>query len=457
MQESKRLDLMQNATITRALIKLGVPTMIGMLMTAMNNVIDSYFVGQLGTNQLAAVSIVFPVSMAVTGLGLLFGSGGSSYLARLLGAKKYDKVKECASTTLITGITVSAIVVACQLIFFEPLMKMLGATDSIMPYVKEYGYIFILSLFLNIFNVIINNMITAEGASTFSMMAMLLGGICNAIADPVFIFGFHMGITGAALSTLSTRALTFLLYIYYLKNGKSMFCISIKNFHPSKKMYFEILKIGFPIMMFQFLSGAAIGLTNVSAKPFGEEMIAAMSIVSRIISLEVMAMFGFMKGYQAFVGYNFGAKKDARIQSATKMALIWSTVFCILMGVMCITFSGPMIHMFNKDSAFVYEMGRKALLINSLSTMTLGIQVVYGSYFLAIGKAREGGILSLCRQGAFFIPLILILPRLLGINGLLAVQPIADFLSVIVTLYFVIKNLKKANHLPVNESTCTAS
>jgi Na+-driven multidrug efflux pump len=252
-----------------------------------------------------------------------------------------------------------------------------------------------------------------------------------------------MGITGAAFATFLARLLSAGLYVFYLYSGKTYIKMHLNAFRPTKELYGEVFKVGIPLLVFQILSSFTMGITNIAAKSYGTEVIAAMGIVNRIVSLESMALFGFLKGYQPLVGYNFGAKNMKRVKDATTLALKWSTAACIIFGFICILFSKEVVLLFNTESARVLMVGQKALILTALSYMTLGVQIVYGTYFLAIGKAKEGGILTICRQGVFFIPAILILPRLFGLNGLVCAQLFADVCSLTLTIIFVILERKK--------------
>ena len=432
--KAQRIHLLADEKISKALLKLGIPTMIGMLVSAFYNIVDAFFVGQLGTLQTAAVSIIYPLTMVGTGLGLLFGNGAGSYISRLLGRKAYDQVAVVASTTIFTGLGTIVFVAAGLLLCFDPLVNALGATALTMPYVREYGLIFIAGLILNVFNVLVNNLLIAEGATAFSMAAMLLGGLSNIFLDPLLIFGCQLGVGGAAIATLLARLISTALYLFYLLNGKNYITLSLHDFRPSRTLYGEIFKIGLPICVFQLLTGLSVGLTNFMARPFGEAAIAAMGIVNRIMTLESNALYGFLKGYTPLVGYNYGAGNAARIQQSTKTALLWSTSANILFGLLCLIFARPLIHLFNHQSAQVLEIGRWALSIDGLSFMLLGIQIVIGNYFLAIGKAKQGGMLSLSRQGFFFIPFLLIFTSAWGLFGLILAQPAADLCATLLTL-----------------------
>lgn len=428
------MDLLEKENIKKALLKLGIPTMVGMLVSALYNIIDAFIVGRLGTVQTAAVSVVYPLTMIGTGIGMLFGSGAGSFISRLLGKKEYDKAAACSSMAIFSGTITITVLAAAMLFFFEPLMNLLGATDSSFHYVRAYGMIYIIGLIFNVFNMMMNNLLVAEGNSPYGMMAMLVGGGVNLILDPVLIFGCHMGVAGAAVATLASRLVSTLFYLVYLLRGNSYLKISVRRFKPDSAMYGEIFKIGLPICMFQFLTGGAVGLTNVVARPFGEAAIAAMGIVNRIMSVESNILYGFLKGYSPLVGYNYGAGDKERVAEATKTVLWWSTGVNVLFGIVCILFSRQFIYLFNQESVQVMEIGRMALTVDALSFMTLGIQIVIGNYFLATGKARQGGILSMCRQGFLFIPFLILFTHLWGIPGLILAQLAADIGATVITV-----------------------
>lgn len=198
-------------------------------------------------------------------------------------------------------------------------------------------------------------------------------------------------------------------------------------------VYGQIFKIGLPVCIFQLLSGGAVSLTNIAARPFGETAIAAMGIVNRIMSLDSSILYGFLKGYSPLVGYNYGAGNKKRVAEATKTVLLWSTASNILFGVLCILFSKQFIYLFNQESATVIEIGSMALAINAVSFMTLGYQIVVGNYFLSIGQAMQGGILSMCRQGFFFIPILILFTYIRGIPRLIFAQLATDCCATILT------------------------
>lgn len=427
--KEKKRYLMEQEPVGKALLKLGIPTMVGMMTSALYNLVDTFFVGKLGTTQIAAVSVAFPISIVFLAVGLLFGSGASSYLARLLGNKKNKEADECFSTALVSAVVTAVAVICGMLICLNPLLSVLGATDTIMPYAREYAIPFIIGLAFNVFNITVNNMISAEGATNYSMIAMLSGGFINIALDPILILGLHMGVFGAALATMISRIVSFGLYVYYICCGKSNFHMSLKNVKPGKVLYKEIFKIGIPMLIYQLLCSVALSVTNYEAKQYGDAAVAGIGVANRILSLGSMMLTGFLKGYQPFVGFNYGAKRYDRARSATRFMMIGSTVFCAVAGLSVILGNQSLIALFSKGDTEVAAIGGKVLIANAITFMGLGYAMTYNFLYMALGKAKQGGIISMSRQGVFFLPLVLILPAFFGMNGIVLAQPIADVLT----------------------------
>lgn len=437
-EESTRINLLQKADVSTALIKLGIPTMIGMLISALYNAIDAYFVGGLGISQMGAVSVVFPIVQIVIGLGMMFGAGASSYISRLLGKGDQEQADQVASTTLFSSILAGAIVIAGILIFLDSVLTSLGATDTILPYAAAYARIYVTGSIINVFTVTMNNLLTAQGATKFTMIAMLTGSITNVILDPVMIYGMKLGIEGAAIATVISLCINMLFYIGYIVKKRGVLRISFNRIKFSKTIYVEILKIGIPVLLFQLLASASMGAINMSAKLYGDYAVAAMGAVTRIMTVVTYVVFGFLKGFQPFAGYNYGAGQFGRLKKSIHLCMVWSTGFCIIAGIVLIIFSTPIVSLFGTDTQMIRLAG-KALKMNAVMFMTFGFQMVYASLYLAIGKSLVGSLLSLGRQGIFFFPLIVFLPRILGLAGVISVQPVADFFTTIITVYFAIK------------------
>ena len=445
--QDKKLALLGNASIPTALLAMGVPTMIGMLVNAFYNLVDAYFVGGLGEIQMGAISVVYPLGQVVVGLGLLFGNGAASYISRLLGHGNREIADKVASTALYGGLLAGAVLITFSILFLNPVLRLLGATDSILPYAVTYAEIYIISCIFNEFNVTMNNIATSEGSAKTTMLALLTGAVINIVLDPLFIYAFHLGVAGAALATAVSQAVSTSIYLFYIFGKKSVFHFRIRDCSFTKDIMAEIFKIGIPTLAFQLLTSLSISLTNNAAGNYGDSAIAGMGVVTRLISMGSLSVFGFIKGFQPIAGYSYGAKKFDRLFEAIKTSLIFSTAFCMAFGLILALFPEAIVSLFTKSDGEMIRIGAAALRANGFSIIFFGASTVYSSLFLALGKAQEGFLLGSLRQGICFIPLILILPPIWGLNGILYAAPLADVLTAMVTVFMAISLHKKLNKM----------
>jgi putative MATE family efflux protein len=385
---------------------------------------------------MGAVSIVFPISQVIVGLGMTFGSGAASYISRLLGEGDSDRANKTASTALLSSLFVGAIAIFACLGFLNHMLIALGATETILPYARMYAVIYITGSILNIFNVTMNNIITAEGMAKLTMTAMLISGGLNVLLNPIFIYPLGFGIQGSAISTVVAQGVTSLFYLWYILHKKGCLRFSIRCFRFDGTIFAEVFKVGVPILVFQLLAGAAMGLSNTAARAYGDSAVAAVGVVTRILTLGTYVVFGYMKGFQPVAGYNYGAKNFDRLNEATKVSLQWATIFCTASALFMIIIPRQILSLFSENDAALIDIGARALRANGIIFPFYGFQMVYLALFLALGRGKEGGILSIARQGLFFIPAILILPRLFGIEGVIWAQPAADLLTVTLTAVF---------------------
>lgn len=439
MDGNKKMVLLGSAPIPKALLALGIPTMIGMLINALYNLVDTYFVGGLGTGQMGAVTVAFPLGQIVVGLGLLFGNGAAAYLSRLLGRGDKDTANKVASTAIYSGISIGAVVILFSVIFLEPILKQAGAIESVMPYAITYTRIYIVFSIFNVFNVTMNNIVSSEGAAKTAMCALMAGAVLNVILDPVFIYALNLGVAGAAIATAISQIVSTLVYLYYILRKKSVFSFSIKECCFAKEIMSEILKIGIPTLIFQLLTSLSISMINSAAKEYGGSALAAMGPVTKIMSMGTLIVFGFLKGFQPIAGFSYGAKKFDRLREVIKTAILWSTIFCVFFGLIAAVFSTQIVSLFTKGDTEMVRVGSIALRANALSFILFGFYTVYSFLFLVMGKAVEGCILGACRQGICFVPVILILPAIWGLSGVLYAQPIADIITAIVTTVMAVR------------------
>ena len=441
-KKNSKLELLGSTPVPKALVSLEIPIMIEMLINAVYNLVDAYIVGGVGESPMGAISIVFPLGQVVVGLGLMFGNGAASYLSRLLGRDDKDTANKVASTALYSSVIIGAILIIIATIFLKPILTLLRATHTIMPYALTYARIYIISCIFNVFNVTMNNIVASEGAAKTTMCALLLGAIINIGLDPLFIYTFNMGVAGAAIATAISQFVSTLVYLSYVFRKKSAFTLSIKAFEPTKQIFIEILKIGVPTLTFQLLTSLSIALINRAANGYGDPVIAGMGTVTRITSMGTLVVFGFLKGFQPIAGFSYGAKNFKRLHEAIKTSILWSTIFCVIVGGLVFLFSTQIITQFANGNEAMILVGKRSLMANGLSFFLFGFYTVYSSLFLALGKGTAGFVLGACRQGICFVPVIFLLPIIWGMNGILYAQPIADILSVIIAVFMAL-NLHK--------------
>jgi len=336
-----KVEIMEKGEITKTLLILGIPMIISMLVTALYNIVDTYFVSSLGTQQSAAVAIAFPISLYFSGIGLTFGVGAASYISRLLGAKKNEEANIVATVSFYTSIIFAIILAIFLIVFIRPILIFMGATETVIPFALEYTVIFIVSTFLSTINITMGNIAIAQGQTTVTLKSMLCGAILNIILDPLFIKYLAMGVKGAAIATLISQIVTLIIYFYFFFIGNSYIKIKLNNFKPTLSIYIEVVKVGMFMFIFilQILTGFSITLISNKAKIYGVAAVSAMRIVLRIVALGVNVIFGFMKGYQPFAGYNYGAKNINRVKEITKKAIEITTLYSSIWSIVIFIFS----------------------------------------------------------------------------------------------------------------------
>ena len=403
MNES-RIKILKEENIDKALFKLGIPMVISLLVAALYNVVDTYFVSGLGKEAVAAVSVAFPIQLIFLGIGLTFGAGAGSYISRLLGGNNKKEASIVATVALISSAILGIITAIALFCYLEGVLKFMGAIPSIMEISKYYTGIFIVGGILGTVNVTLGNLAVAQGAAKISLKAMIVGSISNMILDPIFIFGLNLGVRGAAIATLIARVITSLMYLIYFIGDKNLIEIKLPNFKPTFAIYKEVLKIGISMLILQILQTISISKISYAASFYGEEAIAAMGIVLRIVTLGTNVVFGYMKGLQPLAGFNYGAKNYERVRAAIKASIKWTNVFCVLWTV---------------------------------------IVYIFAPSILSMGKALGGVFLNSLRQGIVFIPIILLLPKFMELNGVIYAQAISDLITTIITIPFAISIHKK--------------
>ena len=441
MNES-RIKILKEENIDKALFKLGIPMVISLLVAALYNVVDTYFVSGLGKEAVAAVSVAFPIQLIFLGIGLTFGAGAGSYISRLLGGNDKKEASIVATVALLTSAILGIVTAIALFCYLDGVLKFMGAIPSIIEISKSYTGIFIVGGILGTVNVTLGNLAVAQGAAKISLKAMIVGSISNMILDPIFIFGLNLGVRGAAIATLIARVITSLMYLIYFVGDKNLIEIKLPNFKPTVAIYKDILKIGISMLILQILQTISISKISYAASFYGEEAIAAMGIVLRIVTLGTNVVFGYMKGLQPLAGFNYGAKNYERVREAIKASVKWTNVFCVVWTVIVYIFAPSILSIFGTDEN-VLNIAVPALRAAIIMFITFGFQFTYSTLYLSTGKALEGVFLNSLRQGIVFIPIILLLPKLMGLNGVIYAQTISDLITTIITIPFAI-NVNKS-------------
>jgi putative MATE family efflux protein len=443
----QKIQMMRNGKVSTALLKMGLPTMIGMLVSALYSIVDAYFAGWLGTSQQAAIAVTFPIIQIIIGLGMTFGTGGGSFIARLLGREDMEGANRAASTAMFTSLFVGIISSIGCLCFLKSLLRGLGATDTILPFAINYAVVYIGLAFFDIFNVTMNNIVTAEGRAKLAMISMILGGGLNVILDPVCMFSLHMGLQGAAVATVFSQAIVSVMFLWYILGKKGTLRFSLRLYTRKWYIFQEIFKVGIPILVYQLLSSVSMGMTSSAASAYGDSSVAAFGDAIRLMTLGTYVVFGFLKGFQPIVGYNYGAKNYDRVRKLVNTTLIWSTIFCVIVAAIMLIFPNQLMCIFTKSDTELIRIGGLSLRANGVIFALFGFEQVAMALFLAMGKGTQGSLLSISRQGLFFIPAMLLLPRIFGLNGIVWVQPIADALTIILAGIFMVKFYRDLHRL----------
>lgn len=438
---NKRLEMMENGRVDKALVYLGLPTIVGLLMTGFYNFIDSYFVAKLGTSAMGAISIAYPLVTFIPGIGLLFGNGAAAYISELLGAGEKKKAEVVFSSTLFFCILAS-IAFQIILLFLRPILTLLGASSDILPYAMDYTGILIVGFLFQIPSICLMNLVRAEGAVSLSTWSQIVGAVVNIILDPIFIWPLKMGIFGAAVTDLIGQFISLAILLSYYIRKKSYLRFSFKDVQLKAWFIKPIFKVGFPIFTINLFQSLSISIANIAAAPYGDNTIAALGIANRMVGMTMFTIRGFSRGYQTFISYNFGAKHFHRIKEATRKAYIWSISGALFFSILQIVFARPIVMAFSNEPE-VIEQGIRAIIGASVAFCTYGFQSMAIVYLLCIKFSKSGFLFSLSRQGIIYIPLLILMRFLLGKTGIYYAQAAADFVTTVVILIFLFYTKKK--------------
>lgn len=433
--QERQYKRMTTEPVSSVVLSMGIPAVIGMLVTSIYNSADTYFVGQLGTSASGAVGVVFSLMNIIQAVGFTIGQGASSLISRRLGEKDYAHANRIASTALLLAAVFGLIILGAGLIFLDPFMRLLGATETMLPHAKAYAnYILIAAPFM-VISFVLNNLLRAEGKIKYAMIGISIGGLLNIGLDPLFIHTFQLGTAGAAIATgISQLVSAVILLAAYFRKGFTVVQPSVGQIEISGKMLLDIFKTGLPALLRQGLASIASVALNRSAMVYGDAAVAAMSIVSKVFMLIFSTSLGIGQGYQPVAGYNYGAKKYARVRAAYKFTLILGLCVMGAASAIAFIFAPNIVTMFLRDDPKVIEIGTLALRIQCIAMPTVPFVVVGNMTFQSVGKAAQASFLSACRQGIFFLAFITVLPPILKLTGVQCAQACADVCTFLVAI-----------------------
>jgi multidrug efflux pump len=446
--EHKRMHILGDMPVNKAIFKLVIPTMLGMIVMIFYHLTDTFFIGKLNDpNQVAALAIAMPIFMTFIAFGGLFGNGGASYLSRLLGKKDYDNASRTASTAFFTCGIFAIVMTFVGIALLPGVLRIAGSSENTFSYAYSYSAIIIWGNILIMLNFAMGQLLRAEGAAKEAMIGMFIGTGINIVLDPLFILALHMGVTGAAVATLIGNAVGLVYYIMFHVRKKSFIAISIQRFSVNWKIHSEILKVGIPTSLNQILMSASFAFINSIAVTYGDIVVAAMGIDMRITSIPIMLLIGTATGIQPLIGYSYGARNAKRLKDTIRGGIILGTSIALFFAIIFITFPRQLIMAFI-NNAEVIDIGAKILFALAVGLPFIGTQMVFMIALQAMGKGGPSLIISLSRQGLIFIPAILILNGLFGFGGFIYAQSATDFLTVILSLMFFMMILRAEKEAP---------
>ena len=444
MSQEQKFEMMTEAPIPGLIGRLAVPTIISMLITSFYNMADTFFVGKIGTSATAAVGVVFPVMAIIQALGFFCGHGSGNSISRHLGSKDVQSARELASTGFFLAFALGTLLMVLGLVFLDPLSHLLGSTKTIFPYTRDYLRFILLGAPYMTAQLVLNNQLRFQGNAFYAMIGITSGGVLNVILDPIFIFVFDLGISGAAIATILSQFVSFCLLLVGLRVSKCI-PIHLRNVRLTALRLREIMGGGLPSLFRQGLGSIATTTLNIAANPYGDAAIAAMSVVSRIMMFANSALIGFGQGFQPVCGFNYGADKYDRVKEAFWFCVKVSTAVLLGLAVLGGFLSGHLIWIFRNDPD-VIQIGTTALRFQCVTFALNGWIIMNNMMMQTMGKTVPATILAASRQGLFFIPALLILPQFLGLTGIQCAQAVSDVFTFALTTLLNRKVMRSLNN-----------
>ncbi len=430
---------MTETPVSRLIVTLGIPTTVSMLISGIYNLADTYFVGTLGESPQAATGILFTLQSIIQAIAFMLGHGSGSFVSAALAEKDIKRASKYVSTAFFTGAVIGTLLSVFGIMFLSPFMRLLGSTETILPYARDYGLCVLVSCPFMICSLILNNNLRYEGKAFYAMIGLTAGGVLNIFGDFFLIRVFPLGVLGAGISTAVSQFVSFIILLFWYSR-MAQGTISLRYISRNVKTYLSIIKVGFPSFIRQGLSSVSNGILNNLAKPFGDAAIAALSVVGKYSSFIMCVGLGIGQGFQPVSSFNYQAGKYKRV----KRGLVFTTFFAFaavgILALLGIVFSGQIVRIFQK-SPDVVSIGTEAIKYSSAGLIFFPLSVPVNMLYQSIRRPGVSSVLSLMRSGLIFIPLIFIMSHFFLLRGILLSQPLADAATGLISIPFILKFL----------------
>lgn len=439
--DKKRLYILGEMKVSKAILQLAIPTILGMVVQILYNLTDTFFVGKLNDPyQVAAVTITLPIFMMQMALSGIFGNGAASYISRLLGEKNYAGARTTATLAWLCTAIVSVLVSILGIVLLPSILKASGASDNTFGFAASYLTIIFAGSIVSMLNFTTSQMIRAEGAAKYALMGMLLGTGTNIILDPIFILWMHQGVKGAAIATVIGNGVALCYYLSFYLRGKSLAAPALKYLSLQWSTLKEILKIGFPSSLSQFMMSVGNAISYHIASGYGDNTVAAMGVAMRVFTIPIFIFIGLAIGVQPLIGYSYGAGNKLRLKHVLNTAIAYALVLSFVFTLLFALFSKYTMIIFIKNPEVV-AIGSQILRVYTFAIIFAAVQMQFGSGLQAMGKGMASFILSISRMGLIYIPAIILLNKFFGFNGMILALPLTDFLTTGLAFGFIYKIL----------------
>ncbi len=455
-RERKQFVKMTQTPVPKLIISLGIPTILNMLVTSLYNLADTYFVSGLGTRATGAVNVVLSLMSIIQAIGFTFGMGAGAIVSKLLGERKQKEADEVASSSFFISGAVGLLILGFGLLFLTPLLWLLGATAeadgglTTLDYARQYSRFILISAPFMCMSFVMNNLLRAQGKALLSMVGLVTGAVINVALDPLFIYAFGWGMTGAALATCISQLISFGLLLYMFLSKRTIARLKVTSISKKFAVYGDVILTGFPSFCRQILASLCTVLLNWAVKPY-DGGLAALGVVQKVFMFAFSISLGLGQGYQPMLGYNYSAKRYDRVKSGYLFTLAVATGLMTVFAITCAIFAPNIIRAFLKDNENAVDIGVTALRLQCVCMPLLGFNFMAAVTYQVVGNKAIAALLSVSRQGLFYIPAVLILPRVLKLFGVQCSQSVSDFCSFLFSIPFMIAFFKSLKRLQAQE------